>query len=79
MPERASRAGMNADQRREIFRYLSRQVADGEKKRVSLQHPSPLCLNRWNFGYYLFPLCLPSVALQKGFVPPKKNSLTGAD
>ena len=30
MPERASRAGMNADQRREIFRYLSRQVADGE-------------------------------------------------
>ena len=87
MPEHASRAGMNADQRREIIPEPADPkcpgpqifIADGEKKRVSLQHPSPLCLNRWNFGYYLFPLCLPWVALQKGFVPPKKNSLTGAD
>ena len=79
MPERASRAGMNADQRREIFRYLSRQVADGEKKGSLSNTPRPFVSIGGTLVITYSHCVSPEWLCKRGFVPPKKNSLTGAD
>ena len=89
-PSTPHEQGMNADQTREISRYLSQQTQSvqdrkylllmGRKKGSLSNTPHPLCFYIGGTLVITYSHCVsPEWLCKRGFVPSKKNSLTGAD